>query len=249
MRAEVVDERTAPTPSSQVADLVDANHILFDQGVLDAFGHVSVRTSHDPERFLLARNLAPALVQGDDILEFNLDGETSDSRPVYLERFIHSEIYMARPDVMAVVHSHSPAVVPFSVVDLPLRAVMHMAGFLAQPTLVFEIRDILGSETDLLIRNSGSGHALAESLGQAPVILMRGHGSVAVGDSLRNAVYRAIYTEINARIQADALRLGSCTYLTEDEGAAAARTNSSQIERAWGIWRLMARARVSFGQQ
>ena len=120
MRAEVVDERTAPTSSSQVTDLVDANHILFDQGVLDAFGHVSVRTSHDPERFLLARNLAPALVQEDDILEFNLDGETSDSRAVYLERFIHSEIYKARPDVMAVVHSHSPAVVPFGVVDLPL---------------------------------------------------------------------------------------------------------------------------------
>ncbi|MET3920802.1 class II aldolase/adducin family protein [Arthrobacter sp. UYEF20] len=230
----------------QLADLVDANHILFDQGVLDAFGHVSTRVADRPDRFLLSRNLAPALVSEDDILEFNLDGETLDPRPVYLERFIHGEIYKARPDVLAIVHSHSPAVVPFSVVDTPLRAVMHMAGFLAKPTPVFEIRDVIGDASDLLIRTAESGHALATSLAQSPVLLMRGHGSVAVGTSLKDAVYRAIYTEINAKTQADALRLGSCTYLTEEEGQATVSTMRSQIERAWGIWRAGARTRVQF---
>lgn len=249
MYGATTTEKQTPSSTSQKADLVDANHILFDQGVLDAFGHVSVRSAHDPERFLLSRNLAPALVGEGDIVEFDLDGKSSDSRPAYLERFIHSEIYRALPDVFAVVHSHSPAVVPFSVVDLPLRAVMHMAGFLARPTPVFEIRDILGSESDLLIRHSRSGHALATSLGHAPVILMRGHGSVAVGSSLKNAVYRAVYTEINAKTQADALRLGACTYLTDEEGAATEKTMDSQLERAWGLWRLKAVETVAFAHQ
>lgn len=231
----------------QLTDLVDANHILFDQGVLDAFGHVSTRVADRPDSFLLSRNLAPALVGQDDILEFNLDGETLDLRPVYLERFIHGEIYKARPDVLAIVHSHSPAVVPFSVVDTPLRAVMHMAGFLAKPTPVFEIRNVIGAASDLLIRTAESGKALATSLAQSPVLLMRGHGSVAVGMSLKDAVYRAIYTEINAKTQTEALRLGSCTYLTEEEGAAIVPTMNSQIDRAWGIWRSQARARVQFG--
>ncbi|MDQ1623041.1 MAG: hypothetical protein QOH19_1459, partial [Actinomycetota bacterium] len=124
MHHEVISEPATSELTSQLADLVDANQILFHQGILDAFGHVSVRADYDSEKFLLARNLAPALVGESDIQEFNLDGETADSRAVYLERFIHAEIYRARPEVMAVVHSHSPVVVPFSVVDVPLRPVM-----------------------------------------------------------------------------------------------------------------------------
>ncbi|MFF0372041.1 class II aldolase/adducin family protein [Micromonospora sp. NPDC005087] len=236
-----------PPVSAQVADLVAANQILVAQGVLDAFGHVSVRSDRDPERFLLARNLAPSLVRESDVLEFDLDGETSDSRPVYLERFIHGEIYRARPDVTAVIHSHSPAVVAFSISDQPLQAVMHMAGFLAAPTPVFEIRDVVGSASDLLIRDSGLGRALARSLGDAPVALMRGHGSVTVAGSLKDAVFRAVYTEANAEVQANALRLGACTYLTEEEGAAAAATIASQVDRAWGIW--LTKARASLGNQ
>lgn len=247
MNSGTAMKRDHTSRAGQLTDLVDANHILFDQGVLDAFGHVSTRVADRYDSFLLSRNLAPALVSEDDILEFNLDGETLDPRPAYLERFIHGEIYKARPDVLAIVHSHSPAVVPFSVVDTPLRAVMHMAGFLASPTPVFEIRNVIGAASDLLIRTAESGKALATSLAQSPVLLMRGHGSVAVGMSLKDAVYRAIYTEINAKTQAEALRLGSCTYLTEEEGAATVPTMNSQIERAWGIWRSQAKARVQFG--
>ncbi len=231
--------------SAQAVELVDANHILVDQGVLDAFGHVSVRTDDDPHRFLLARNLAPALAGPGDIQEFTLDGETEDPRPPYLERFIHAEIYRSRPDVRAVVHSHSAAVVPFSVAQVPLRPVMHMAGFLPAQTPVFEIRDTMGDASDLLIRDGRSGQALARSLGSGAVALMRGHGSVAVGPSLRVAVYRAVYTEVNARAQADAIRLGPYTCLTENEGAATVATMATQMDRAWGIWQARARARFA----
>lgn len=223
--------------ASQITELVEANHILFDQGVLDAFGHVSVRAEDDKHRFLLSKNTAPALVQRQDILEFDLDGETTAPQPIYLERFIHSEIYKHCPDVMGIVHSHSPSVIPFSVVERPLQAVLHMAGFLSDPTPVFEIRDVAGVGSDLLISNKELGQALAKSLGKSPVLLMRGHGSVAVGDSLKDAVYRAVYTELNAKAQSEALRLGSCTYLTKQEGTATVATMRSQIDRAWGLWR------------
>jgi ribulose-5-phosphate 4-epimerase/fuculose-1-phosphate aldolase len=224
-------------PTTQQAELAEANHILFAQGVLDAFGHVSVRSADDPATFLLSRNLAPALVSAEDVQRFTLDALTDDPRPAYLERFIHAAIYRARPDVGAVVHSHSPAVVPFSVSDRPLRPVMHMAGFLSQDTPVFEIRDVAGTGTDLLVRTAELGDALAASLGTAPVALMRGHGSVAVGATLPEAVYRAIYTEVNARTQAHALQLGGCTYLTADEAATAAVSIGTQIDRAWAFWR------------
>ncbi|MFH5824263.1 class II aldolase/adducin family protein [Georgenia sp. AZ-5] len=229
------------TVGAQQAELADANRILFEQGVLDAFGHVSVRSEDDPETFLLSRNLAPALVGPKDVQRFTLDAVTDDPRPPYLERFIHAEIYRARPDVMAVVHSHSPAVVPFSVSAIPLRPVLHMAGFLPQATPVFEIREVAGTGTDLLVRTAELGVALADALGRAPVALMRGHGSVAVGGTLPEAVYRAIYTEVNARAQAQALQLGGATFLTAEEGAAAAATNASQIDRAWTFWRDHAR--------
>jgi HCOMODA/2-hydroxy-3-carboxy-muconic semialdehyde decarboxylase len=245
MHHEVIPEPATSELTSQLADLVDANQILFHQGILDAFGHVSVRADYDSEKFLLARNLAPALVGESDIQEFNLDGETADSRAVYLERFIHAEIYRARPEVMAVVHSHSPVVVPFSVVDVPLRPVMHMAGFLPQATPVFEIRETLGTGSDHLIRDARSGKALADVLGSNSVALMRGHGAVTVAGSLQAAVYQAVYTEINARTQADALRLGTCTYLTGEERKATAATMATQMGRAWNMWRTQARARNS----
>lgn len=229
----------------QAVELAEANHILFGQHVLDAFGHVSVRSLENPDRFLLARNMAPALVQPEDIVEFTLDSSTSDNRKQYLERYIHGEIYRANPGIHAVVHSHSAAVIPFSVVDEPLRPIIHMAGFLAQGVGRFEIRDVLGTATDLLVRDADCGKALAAALEGNSVVLMRGHGSVAVAESLKLAVYRAIYTEVNARIQADAMRLGACTFLTNDEGNAASATNASQIERAWSMWRLEAQQRVA----
>ena len=237
---------SSDAPTQQIVDLVDANHVLFDRGVLDAYGHVSARSVDDPNRFLLARNMAPALVTAADIQHFDLDGETDDPRRSYLEKYVHSEIYKARPDVMAVVHSHSMSVIPFSVVDQPLRAVSHMAGFLGEGVPVFEIRDTAGTGSNLLIVDQELGSALATSLGQHWVTLMRGHGSVAVGQSLQHAVHRAVFTEMNARVQADALRLGRCTYLTAEEAAAALAANDGQVDRAWQLWRMQARARVRF---
>lgn len=228
--------RTREDERLQRADLAMANRILFNQGVLDAFGHVSVRVADSPDKFLLSRNLAPALVSENDIQQYDLNGETTDSRLSYIERFIHAEIYRARSDVMAVVHSHSPTVVPFSVSDVPLTPVMHTAGFIPQSTPVFEVRETLGNGSDLLIRNGASGRALASMLGEGAIALMRGHGSVAVGESLKIAVYRAVYTEVNAKAQAEAIRLGSYTSLTVEECAAANVTTASQIDRTWTLW-------------
>ncbi|MFJ9929066.1 MULTISPECIES: class II aldolase/adducin family protein [Streptomyces] len=224
--------------TTQTADLVAANRILVRQGVLDAFGHVSVRTAPGAGTFWLSRNLAPGSVTESDLLEHDLDGRTDDPRRPYLERFIHAEIYRRRPDVMAVVHSHSPSVVPFSVVGTGLRPVLHMAGFLGgRPAPVFEISEFAGDGSDLLITSSALGAALAGALGEAPVALMRGHGSVAVGGSLREAVYRAVYTEMNAHAQSTALALGEPRYLSPAEAAAADATISGQATRAWDVWR------------
>lgn len=216
--------------------LADANHILSSQEVLDAFGHVSVRSPENSQFFLLSRNLAPALVQPTDVQRFTLEAETDDPRRSYLERYIHAAIYRARPEVAAVVHSHSLGVVPYSTVERPLRPVMHMAGFLPPKTPVFEIREQSGDETDLLIRSNRQGDDLAARLGGGSVALMRGHGSVVVGTSLKEAVFNAVYTEKNARVQAQAESLGRVSYLTPAEACAAAKTNSSQVNRAWDYW-------------
>ena len=221
-----------------IGDLVSANHILFKEGVVDGFGHVSVRDERAPERFLLSRSLAPGRVRARDIMEFGLDGESLNARGrrPYLERFIHSEIYRARPDVVAVVHNHSPALIPFGITGTALRPVFHMSGFLGSATPTFEIREAGGPATDMLIRDRKLGAALARALGAAPFALMRGHGSVAVGATLKQVVLRAIYAEVNARLQSEALRLGAINYLNDAEAANAARTIDSVIDRPWDLW-------------
>jgi ribulose-5-phosphate 4-epimerase/fuculose-1-phosphate aldolase len=228
-----------------LADLVSANHILFTQGVVDAFGHVSVRHNARPDRFLLARNMAPALIGLEDIIEFDLDGVAlnADGRAVYLERFLHAAIYRARPDVMAVVHSHSQAVLPFCVCTcVPLRAVCHTGSFLGAGAPVFEIRDRAGGSSDMLITSAALGDALAATLGDASVVLMRGHGSTVAARSLKLAVYEAVYTDVSARIQADALRLGPVTYLSPGEAAAANMNIEKQVNRPWALWKRQAGA-------
>lgn len=222
-----------------IADLVTANHILFSEGVVDGFGHVSVRHDRDPSCFLLSRSIAPAIVTADDIMEHDLDGNPVDARGrrPYLERFIHSEIYRVRPDVVAIVHSHSSAVIPFGVTRAQLQPVYHMSGFLGVSTPVFEIRDAGGPNTDMLIRSSALGAALAKTLGSRAFALMRGHGSIAVAQSIRHVVYRAIYAEMNARLQLDAMRLGDVTYLNEAEAANAERANAGNVDRPWAIWK------------
>ncbi|EMD9440827.1 MULTISPECIES: class II aldolase/adducin family protein [Burkholderia] len=229
----------APDPAL-VEDLVCANRILFDQGIVDAFGHVSVRHDKDPQRFLLARNMAPGTVDVQDIVEFTLDGVpvNAGGRAVYLERFIHGEIYKARPDVQAIVHSHSPTVLPFSVTKrTPLRPVCHMSGFLGAGTPVFEIRETAGDATDLLVRDNALGAALARRLGSAAFVLMRGHGSTVVAPTLKQAVYRAVYAEVNARMQIEALQLGDVVYLSEQEAATACANIETQVERPWALWK------------
>ena len=222
-----------------IDELVIANHILFHNGVVDGFGHVSVRHPDRADRFLLSRSIAPATVKAADILEYDLDGApvVPNGPGVYLERFIHGEIYRARPDVMAVVHSHSPSVVPFGVVpSVPLRPIYHMASHLGAGAPVFEIRDHAGDCSSLLIDCQELGVALAGSLGDHTTVLMRGHGSTVVGNTLRQAVYRAIYTEMGAKLQASALSLGAVTYLTVGEAAAAMKVNDGTLNRSWTLW-------------
>ena len=236
----------APASGALIADLVTANHILFDQGVVDAFGHVSVRHDADPRRFLLARNMAPGRVTADDIVEFTLDGApvNANGRKVYLERFIHGEIFRRHPRITAIVHSHSHAIVPLSVTKgVRLQALFHMAGFVGAGAPVFEIREAGGSATDLLISTNALGAALAEKFDSSDIVLMRGHGSTVVGGSIMQAVYRAVYAEVNARYQIDAMRLGEVTYLTAEEAAACVATVEAQMQRPWDLWAEAARAR------
>ncbi|MNV41697.1 Decarboxylase NovR [compost metagenome] len=184
--------------------------------------------------------MAPGTVTAEDIVQFHLDGSPIDAqgRAIYLERFIHGQIYRARPDVMAIVHSHSPTVVPFSVArDATLRPVCHMCGFLGLGAPLFEIRDSAGDATDLLIRDNALGAALAAALGEASCVLMRGHGSTVVGPSLKHAVYRAVYAEVNAKLQSEAMRLGSVNFLSAGEAATAQRNIETQVERPWGLWK------------
>src|SRR5580658_521906 len=222
-----------------VDDVVTANRILYDQGVVDGFGHISARHDKDAGRYLLSRSTAPALVTAADIMEFDLDSNPIDARgrTPYLERFIHGEIYKVRPDVMAIVHSHSPAVLPFADTNVPLLPMNHIAGFLGSGPPVFEIRTVAGDETDMLIRSNVIGQALAKTLGPHPVALMRGHGSVAAAQSVKHVVFRAVYTEVNARTEAEALKLGKPTFLNEKEAAAAMKTNDALVERPWALWK------------
>jgi len=227
---------TAPD-RALVDKLVVANRILYRKGVVDGFGHVSARHDQSPQHFLLARSVAPALVRREDILTFDLDGVAQDAANVrvYLERFIHAEIYRARPDVRAVVHSHSPSVIPFGATRQPLRPIFHMSGFLGDGAALFDIRETAG-DTDMLISDSALGAALASALGEKSTVLMRGHGSTVVGDSVEQAVYRAIYAEVNARLQIEATQLGEVTYLTAGEARRAAAMNDKVLARPWELW-------------
>jgi ribulose-5-phosphate 4-epimerase/fuculose-1-phosphate aldolase len=219
-------------------DLVAANRILAMQGVLDAYGHVSVRSPSDATRFYMSRSLAPQLVTAEDIQEYGADSEPlGDARKPYLERFLHGEIYRSRADVMAIVHSHSDSVIPFGISRTALRPVYHMASFLWSGAPVFDIREVR-EDNDLLIRDRPLGEALARSLGPCNCVLMRGHGMTVVGDSIPEAVFRAIYTEMNARLQMNAQRLdGPLTFLSDVEGANATKSNRGTIERPWELWK------------
>jgi HCOMODA/2-hydroxy-3-carboxy-muconic semialdehyde decarboxylase len=229
----------------QVEDLVAANRILAEHGVIDAYGHVSVRSQKDPKRYLLSRSIAPELVTRGDILEYDLDSNPVDARgrESVRERFIHGEIYKARPDVNAVVHNHSPSVVPFSVTAISMRPLFHMAAFVGEGVPNFEIRDAQKG-SDLLVKTPYLGEALARSLGKSPAALMRGHGSVTVGESLPRAVGRSIYLELSARMQLQAISIagpgGKIVYL--DDSEVRASVPAQDYGRAWPMWRAKALA-------
>jgi HCOMODA/2-hydroxy-3-carboxy-muconic semialdehyde decarboxylase len=224
-------------PSDLVDRLVYANRILYDQGIVDGLGHVSVRHPGQEGVFLLSCNRAPGMVKRQDIVCYDLDGNavSDTTERAYLERFIHSEIYRARPDVVAVVHSHSPSVIPFAITHNPLKPVFHMSGFLGSGSAHFEIREVAGN-SDMLIRSSYLGEALAKSLGKHNCVLMRGHGSTVVGTSLEQVVYRAIYAEVNAKLQLAANGLGEISFLNEEEAKLASDMNDGQIPRSWNLW-------------
>src|ERR1700721_3695038 len=223
-----------------IDDLVAANRILAHEKVLDGYGHVSVRDPRNPNHYLMSRSLAPALVTAADVMEYDLDSNPIDARgrTSYKERFIHGEIYRARPDVMAVIHSHSPTIVPFSVSKTPLRAILHNAGFLGAGPPVFDIRDAADATT-LLVETPAFGRALARTLGSGDIVLMRGHGDTVVAENVRLATYMAIYAEIDARELAVALALGSpVTYLDDGEvKATVANMRNHAYERPWQLWK------------
>jgi ribulose-5-phosphate 4-epimerase/fuculose-1-phosphate aldolase len=226
-----------------IDDLVAANRILYRQGVVDGFGHVSARHPGRPDRFLMSAAKAPGRVTAEDIMEFDLDGKAIDrrDRPIYSERFIHSEVYKARADVRAVIHSHSPTVIPFSVTKVPLRPVHNTASFLAPEVPVFEMRNVAGM-TNNLVTDSARGKALTEVLGDRPVALLRGHGNVVVGPDVRRTVARAIYTEVNARMLLQAVSLGGpITYIDPEENKLIEAGRGSDVrghsvDRVWQMW-------------
>ena len=212
--------------TQELDDLVAAYRILAAHGVIDAYGHVSLRSPRNPERYYLARSVAPELVTEEDLIQYDLDSNALDAevgksgRESVNERFIHGEIYRARPDVMCVVHNHSPSVIPFSVTGVPMRALYHMASFIGEGLPNFEIRDVRKG-TDLLVKDAALGKALAATLAKKPAALMRGHGSVVVGENLPRAVGRSVYLEQSARMQMQAIALagpgGDIAYLDDAE--------------------------------
>jgi ribulose-5-phosphate 4-epimerase/fuculose-1-phosphate aldolase len=239
--------QTVPTNPSTLLEAIEqfliANRILADQNVIaDGFGHLSFRSPTDPNRFYMARARGAGMVVADDVMEFDLDGKPIDEqgRRMFSERFIHSEIYKVRSDVQAVVHSHASSVLPFGLTGRPLRPVAHMAGFLLHEVPVYEIRDAGGNETNMLVSSNQLGAALAKTLGQNSVVLMRGHGMTVVGSSMKQAVFRAIYTDIDARIQLEAQKMGEINALNEVEAAKVSATNDLSIERSWEIWKYKA---------
>jgi ribulose-5-phosphate 4-epimerase/fuculose-1-phosphate aldolase len=217
-----------------IDDLVAANRILAKHDVLDAWGHVSIRHPTNAERYLLSRARAPALVSAEDIMEFDLDSNPIDQRGrrLFLERFIHGQAYRARPDVNAVVHSHSPTMIPFSVTGEPLKAISHVASFLVAEVPVWEIRDV-GITQGLLVTSNAQGHSLAKALGDGPVALMRGHGNLVVAPDIRRAVHRALYTEINAQQLATALSFKRpIIFVAPDEAH-----DPKRLDDAWEVWK------------
>ena len=226
-----------------ITELVIANRILAREEVVDAYGHVSVRNPQAPERFFLAHSKSPALIEADDIVEHTLDGQAwkKESRPLYLERFIHAAIYEARPEVVAVVHAHAEDVLPFTITKPALRPVIHSGAFIGAEVPVWDIADQFGERTNLLVTDMAQGRDLAKRLGANNVALMRGHGFAAAARSLIDVVRMSVYLPRNARVQYKAMQLGAPKPLSLGEIQARAagpgyKPHSPETQRAWQYW-------------
>ena len=222
-------------------DTALGNRILANEGVLDAFGHVSMRHPTNPNRYFLSRSRSPELVEPDDVLEYDLDSnpiKKTDQR-LYAERVIHGEIYKARPDVMAVVHHHAAAVMPFCISGVELQPVMHLGAIIGQKVPMWDQYDEFG-DTNLLLVKPEEGASLARSLGDAPLVLMKGHGATVVGSSIQELVFRAIYSCRNAEYQYMAKMLGGITTLRPGEVEKASQINAMPTAtfRTWEYWQV-----------
>ncbi|NEX62193.1 class II aldolase/adducin family protein [Noviherbaspirillum galbum] len=242
--AASVQEQMEQSPAVKAAinELVLANHILYDQNAVDGYGHISIRNPTNPNTFFLARSVAPSVVQASDIMEFDMNGNAlnGDTRVAYGERFIHSGILRARPDVNSVVHGHASAVLPFGLTQTPLRPVYHMSAFLGQGAPLFEIRHHAkpSADTDMFVSNTDLGEALVKTMGANNFVLMRGHGYAAAGESIRKVVFRSVYAIQNAAIQLEAMKLGTVQYLTPEETRKSQETIEKTINRPWELWSL-----------
>lgn len=226
-------------PRNEFDKLVAANRILAREEVMDAFGHVSLRHPDNPHRYVMSRARAPELVEFDDLMEFELDGEAIDDkgRMPYGERMIHGAVFEARPEVGAVIHNHSYAVLPYTITDTPLRPVVHTGSVIGENIPVWDIQDRFG-DTDMLVRTMEQGRDLAGAMGANTCALMRGHGAVVTGANIREAVMSAVYLQVNAKLQLQALQLGDPIYLSEGEIANTFKRQMSPLglDRAWDYW-------------
>ena len=231
-------QTTAATDSNEarIEDLITASHILANEGILDSFGHVTVRSATDPSHFFMPRAMPPALVSRADIVEMDLDCKpvTPNAPRLNGERYIHCEVYKARADVQSVIHTHDLEVIPFGLTNTPLQPVVAQAGFLPKETPLFEVRDAYGSasERGMLVLNSFLGKALAQKLADNPVVLMRGHGETVVGRSVKEAAVRTLYTNIDARAQTAAMSFGS-QLVVLDDAELAAYAKEERPDRPW----------------
>lgn len=230
---------STPILTSSIRDLVIANRILANENVLDGFGHCSIRHPERVDRYLMSRSRSPQLVTAEDIIEFTLDDEAIDGkgRAAYAERAIHSAIYRARPDVQAICHNHAHGLIPFGVTGTELRPIIHMASVIGERVPIWDINDYFG-DTDLLVTDHAKGDSLAQALGAGRVALMRGHGGVVAGHTLKEAVFTAVYLQVNAHLLLEATALGAPKYLSPGEIALASKTLLQPLsqDRAWEYW-------------
>jgi HCOMODA/2-hydroxy-3-carboxy-muconic semialdehyde decarboxylase len=229
-----------PAVKTAIEDLVIANHILYDQNAVDGYGHISVRNPGNPNTFFLARSVAPSVVKVEDIMEFDMNGKAlnGDTRVAYGERFIHSSVLRNRADINSVIHGHAAPVLPYGLTGTTLKPVYHMSSFLGQGAPIFEIRNFAkpSPDTDMFVSSPELGDALSKTMGTQYFVLMRGHGYAAGADSIKKAVFRAIYAIQNASIQSEAMKMGKVQYLTVGETEKAQETIEKTIGRPWQLW-------------